>query len=114
MALPYNEYKQSEQTYRKSGSLMPGMLYGYTSSLDAPNSLVRLINKVMAEFSKAVIGWSLVGAWMVNLTPWLRYLPDWVPGTSLKKTAWQWRKDSDGSINVSMRLCHADDGKRYH
>lgn len=53
---PYiNEGKQSEQTYRESGSLMLGTLYGYTTSPHTPDALVRLINRVMAEFSKAVV-----------------------------------------------------------
>lgn len=37
---------------------------------------------------------------MVDLIPWLRYLPDWVPGTGFKQTGRQWRKDSDDSMNV--------------
>ena len=72
------------------------MLYGYTPSPHTPDSLVRLINKVMAEFSQAVV----FGAWVVDLVPWLRYLPDWVPGTGFKETARQWKKDSDDSMNV--------------
>ena len=74
------------------------MLYGYTPSSHTPDSLVRLINKVMAEFSQAVV----VGAWVVDLVPWLRYLPDWVPGTGFKQTARQWKKDSDDSMNVPV------------
>jgi hypothetical protein len=41
------------------------MLYGYTPAAHTPDPLVRLINKVMAEFSQAVV----VGAWMVDLIP---------------------------------------------
>ena len=74
------------------------MLYGYTPSPHTPDSLVRLINKVMAEFSEAVV----VGAWLVDLIPWLRYLPDWVPGTGFKQTAHQWNKDSDEVMNVPV------------
>ena len=72
------------------------MLYGYTPSPFTPNALVRLINKVMAEFGEAVV----VGAWLVDIIPWLRLLPDWVPGTRFKQTARQWHKDSDEVINV--------------
>lgn len=82
----------------ESGALMLNMLYGYTPSPHTPDSLVCLINKVMAEFSQAVV----VGAWVVDLVPWLRYLPDWVPGTGFKKTARQWKKDSDDSMNVPV------------
>ncbi|GAB1312809.1 O-methylsterigmatocystin oxidoreductase [Madurella fahalii] len=80
----------------ESGSIMLEMLYGYTSSPHEPDALVRLINKVMAEFSEAVV----VGAWLVDLIPWLRYLPDWVPGTGFKQTARQWKKDCDEVMDV--------------
>lgn len=72
------------------------MLYGYTPSPHKPDPLVSLINTVMAEFGQAVV----VGAWSVDMIPWLRYLPDWVPGTGFKQTARQWKKDSDDSMNV--------------
>lgn len=74
------------------------MLYGYTPSPHTPDALVRLINKVMEEFSAAVV----VGAWMVDVLPWLRHLPDWFPGTRFKQTARQWRKDSDECMNVPV------------
>ena len=74
------------------------MLYGYTPAPQGPDGLVRLINKVMAEFSQAVV----VGAWMVDLIPWLRHLPDWFPGTGFKQTARQWKKDSDEVMNVPV------------
>lgn len=77
---------------------MLNMLYGYTPSPHTPDGLVLLINKVMAEFSEAVV----VGAWLVDLIPWLRFVPDWVPGTGFKKTARQWRKDSDEVMNVPV------------
>ena len=52
----------------------------------------------MTEFSQAVV----VGAWLVDHVPWLRYLPDWVPGTGFKRTARQWKKDSDDSMNIPV------------
>ncbi|KAJ5698623.1 cytochrome P450 [Penicillium macrosclerotiorum] len=82
----------------ESGSLMLKMLYGYTPSPHTPDRLVRLINKVMEEFSQAVV----VGAWLVDLIPALRFIPDWVPGTGFKRTARQWRKDSDDCMNVPV------------
>ncbi|KAL2170137.1 hypothetical protein VTG60DRAFT_5159 [Thermothelomyces hinnuleus] len=80
----------------ESGSIMLGMLYGYTPAPVEPDALVGLINKVMAEFSKAVV----VGAWLVDLIPWLRHLPDWVPGTGFKRIAREWKKDCDEVMNV--------------
>ncbi len=75
---------------------MLGMLYGYAPAPSEPDALVGLINKVMAEFSKAVV----VGAWLVDLIPWLRHVPDWVPGMGFKQTAREWKKDCDEVMNV--------------
>ena len=79
---------------------MLAMLYGYTPSPHTPDPLVRLINKVMAEFSKAAV----VGAWLVDLIPWLRHLPNWVPGTGFKRTARQWHGDFHEVMNVPINF----------
>ncbi|KAF2637338.1 cytochrome P450 [Massarina eburnea CBS 473.64] len=78
---------------------MLAMLYGYTPSPHTPDALARLINEVMEDFSKAIV----VGAWMVEVIPWLQFLPTWVPGTGFKKTAQQWRKDSGDCMNLPVK-----------
>lgn len=32
------------------------------------------------------------GAFLVDFIPWLKYVPEWVPGAGFKKTARVWRK----------------------
>jgi hypothetical protein len=65
-------------------------LYGYTPTPHSMDPLVRLINTVMAELSASLVA----GAWLVDLIPWLRHLPDWAPGMGFKQTARRWRKNS--------------------
>lgn len=64
-------------------------LYGYTPSPHKLDPLVVRVNKMMDEFSEA----TATGAWLVDLFPLLRYLPDWVPGTEFKRTAKLWKKN---------------------
>ncbi|KAF5710714.1 oxidoreductase [Fusarium mundagurra] len=45
--------------------------------------IVAMANLVMEEFSQA----TTPGAWMVDFIPWLRHIPDWIPGAGFKKTA---------------------------
>ncbi|GAB7350137.1 hypothetical protein MBLNU459_g0808t1 [Dothideomycetes sp. NU459] len=80
----------------ESGSLMLNILYGYKPSSYGSDPLVALINKVMAEFSQAVV----VGAWIVDLIPWLRFLPAWLPGMGFKQLGRQWKADSDRVMNI--------------
>ncbi|KEY75191.1 hypothetical protein S7711_01632 [Stachybotrys chartarum IBT 7711] len=70
-----------------SGSVMLRILYNYKTDPDKKDPLVIVSNKVMDEFSKA----TSPGTWMVDLIPWLRYVPEWFPGAEFKKTAKLWR-----------------------
>jgi len=56
--------------------------YGYQTETQDDPFLV-LAEKVMAIFSQT----SQPGAWLVDIIPWLRHVPDWVPGTGFKQTA---------------------------
>ncbi|ETS81249.1 hypothetical protein PFICI_06251 [Pestalotiopsis fici W106-1] len=73
---------------RESGSLMLETLYGYTATAKGRDPLVDLINKFMAAFSDAAVP----GAWLVDVIPWLRHVPEWLPGAGFQKTAREYRK----------------------
>jgi cytochrome P450 len=59
------------------------ILYNYETDPSQNDHIVSMANTVMEEFSQA----TSPGAWAVDLIPWLKYLPEWMPGTSFKKTA---------------------------
>ncbi|KAF5011718.1 hypothetical protein FDECE_2178 [Fusarium decemcellulare] len=66
-----------------SGSIMLRILYNYETDPNKNDPLVANSNQVMEDFSKA----TSPGAWLVDLIPWLQYVPEWMPGTGFKKTA---------------------------
>jgi hypothetical protein len=36
----------------------------------------------------------------VNVMPWIRYIPDWVPGTGWKNTVKEWRKEREKMVDT--------------
>ncbi|KXH38769.1 hypothetical protein CNYM01_03503 [Colletotrichum nymphaeae SA-01] len=66
-----------------AGSIMLRILYNYKTDPKKNDPIVAMSKQVMEEFSKA----TSPGAWMVDLIPWLRYVPTWMPGAGFKKTA---------------------------
>lgn len=63
------------------------MTYGYSTGDEEDDTLVCLIEKMMHEFSQAAVPL----AWLVDIVPILRHIPDWLPGSGFKHTARRWR-----------------------
>ncbi|KAJ4297910.1 hypothetical protein N0V90_005809 [Kalmusia sp. IMI 367209] len=68
---------------KEAGSVILKITYGYTTEPRGSDPFVDLAAKTMAQFADATVP----GRWMVDILPFLRYLPDWVPGTGFKETA---------------------------
>ncbi|KAJ7680690.1 cytochrome P450 [Mycena polygramma] len=68
-----------------SGSSILRTIYGYQTAPRDDEFLI-LAEKVMESFSLAV----QPGAWAVDIFPWLRHLPSWLPGMGFKKKAAIW------------------------
>ncbi|KAJ4128066.1 hypothetical protein NW768_008350 [Fusarium equiseti] len=77
-----------EHLNQVSGSIMLRILYNYKTDPSKNDQIVSMANTVMEEFSHS----TSPGAWMVDLIPWLRYLPEWMPGAGFKKTASVYRE----------------------
>ncbi|KIJ22982.1 hypothetical protein M422DRAFT_196467, partial [Sphaerobolus stellatus SS14] len=43
---------------------------------------------------------ALPGAFLVDLIPWLKYIPSWVPGAEFQKKATRWRQCVDDMYNI--------------
>ena len=41
---------------------------------------------------KAALDATLPGAFLVNFVPWLKYVPEWLPGAGFKRKAREWKK----------------------
>lgn len=69
--------------------------YGYAvAGEDDP--LVRSVETAVDNFSRAVVP----TYFLVNLIPWLKYVPEWFPGTGWKQTIKEWREQRDEILHV--------------
>ncbi|KAJ5793144.1 uncharacterized protein N7503_009122 [Penicillium pulvis] len=66
-----------------AGAFVLKMTYGYDIVPHDKDPLVSLADLALEQFSKAVVP----GAWLVDMIPALKYIPEWAPGSGFKKTA---------------------------
>ncbi|USP76716.1 hypothetical protein yc1106_03990 [Curvularia clavata] len=67
----------------ETGSVILKIVYGYDTARHERDPLVDMAETTVAQFAEA----SVPGRWAVDIFPFLKYLPTWVPGTDFKKTA---------------------------
>ncbi|KFY34347.1 hypothetical protein V494_06846 [Pseudogymnoascus sp. VKM F-4513 (FW-928)] len=67
---------------KEAGTVILKITYGYTAESHGPDPLIDLAGLTMKGFAEAIVP----GKWMVDIMPFLRYLPDGFPGTSFKST----------------------------
>jgi len=70
----------------EAGSLILQIIYGYTTKPHGSDPLVEIATKALDTFIQAAVP----GAFVVDVVPFLKYLPDWFPGTKFKQTAREW------------------------
>ncbi|RYN17079.1 O-methylsterigmatocystin oxidoreductase [Alternaria tenuissima] len=70
---------------KEAGAVILKTTYGYTVKASGKDPLVDLAGKTMHEFADA----TSPGKWAVDTMPFLRYAPEWLPGTGFKRTARQ-------------------------
>lgn len=80
----------------EAAAIILRIIYGYSIEPRKVDPLVSLIETMMIHFSDAFVPLS----WAVDIFPSLNNLPDWFPGTSFKKTAREWRRVTDQSLDV--------------
>ncbi|RMZ66262.1 O-methylsterigmatocystin oxidoreductase [Pyrenophora seminiperda CCB06] len=67
----------------EAGSVILKITYGYNTEPHGRDPLVDLAGDTMVVFAASTVP----GRWMVDILPFLRYLPEWLPGTGFKRTA---------------------------
>ncbi|KAF1811944.1 putative cytochrome P450 oxidoreductase OrdA-like protein [Eremomyces bilateralis CBS 781.70] len=72
---------------KEAGAIILKIAYGYTAESHKNDPLVDIVGDAMDKFAQAAVP----GAFLVDIMPFLRDLPDWVPGTGFKKTAREWK-----------------------
>ncbi|KAH6995360.1 cytochrome P450 [Ilyonectria destructans] len=81
---------------RETGSIILDIAYGYRSEPFKSDPLIDMVGNVMEQFAVA----AAPGTWLVDIFPFLRHLPGWLPGTSFKKTAKSMRSDLQNVIDI--------------
>ncbi|KUI57327.1 O-methylsterigmatocystin oxidoreductase [Cytospora mali] len=71
----------------EAGAIILKLGYGYTINPHELDPLVDIADRALEQFSAATVP----GVWLVDTLPFLRYLPEWMPGAGFKKTARQWK-----------------------
>lgn len=82
------------------GSMLLKIIYGYRVETARPDPLVEINDRMVEIFASA----TLPGAWLVDIVPWLKYLPDWMPGTGFKSLAHKARQVITASAEVPFRF----------
>ncbi|KAJ5623806.1 hypothetical protein N7510_000115 [Penicillium lagena] len=72
-----------DHTRTAAGAFILKITYGYNIEPHGKDPLVELADLALQQFSNAIVP----GAWLVDLLPALRYIPEWVPGASFQRTA---------------------------
>jgi len=72
---------------RKAGGVILRATYGYEVK-DVDDDYVALINRANTNFNRA----GTPGAFLVDALPFLKYLPEWLPGTGFLALAKEWKK----------------------
>ncbi|KPM43144.1 O-methylsterigmatocystin oxidoreductase [Neonectria ditissima] len=72
----------------EASAIILRITYGYSIEPHRADPLVNLIERMMDNFSQALVPM----AWPVDIVPHLRHLPACLPGMSFKRTARQWKE----------------------
>ncbi|KAI0202311.1 cytochrome P450 [Astrocystis sublimbata] len=75
-----------EHIRKAVGAVILKISYGYTAEPSGPDILIDMAGDAMEKLSRAAVP----GAFMVDIFPFLRRLPDWAPGAAFKKLARVW------------------------
>ncbi|EIN05973.1 cytochrome P450 [Punctularia strigosozonata HHB-11173 SS5] len=77
-----------EELRRLAGAIIVKISHGYELVPVGDDPMIDLVERVMAEFGDV----TTPGHYVVDIMPWLAYLPGWLPGMGFKKVAVEMRK----------------------
>lgn len=82
---------------RTTGALILKLTFGYNVAEDqSEDPLVKIVEKAMKGFAQA----SEPGAFLVDVIPFLKYVPAWLPGAGFKRQAAKMRHDLEDLYDV--------------
>ncbi|KAI0430659.1 cytochrome protein [Xylaria sp. FL1042] len=71
----------------EAAAIILKIVYGYTVEPHKLDPLVELVDTAMEQFSAATVP----GAWLVDVIPALKLIPEWMPGGRWKKVVSEWQ-----------------------
>ncbi|EIM88804.1 cytochrome P450 [Stereum hirsutum FP-91666 SS1] len=90
--------KLDEATRKTAGAMVLHITYGYKIQEEGVDPLVGLADRALSEFSAI----TTPGAFLVDMMPALKYVPDWFPGASFKQQAKKYHKSCDDLADVPL------------
>lgn len=88
-----SEYLENLRHY--TGHIILKRTYGHTV-VDEKDPYIRLVEAASQSTSEAAVP----GAFLVDIFPSMKYIPEWFPGAQFKRKAREWRKLSEAMINA--------------
>ncbi|EJT97961.1 cytochrome P450 [Dacryopinax primogenitus] len=89
----------NELFHLNAGSSIMRIVYGYELAPEN-DPLLRHANMVMEDFSQACAP----GRWIVDVLPFLKHVPEWMPGAGFQKIAKKWWLDVDRMYRAPFEL----------
>ncbi|GJC86306.1 multifunctional cytochrome P450 monooxygenase af510 [Colletotrichum liriopes] len=84
----------------EAGTVALKIAYGYNADQFNKDPLLSRMNKVMDDFAQSAV----LGRYLVDFFPALKYLPDWFPGTTWKRLARQYRAEFHDAVERPYRF----------
>lgn len=79
-----------------AGSIVLTLAYGYKAADDEDDRMVKLVDEAMDQFSETTAS----NAFLVDVFPILRYIPEWFPGAAWKKKVPKYRRTLQDMLNL--------------
>ncbi|KAF9228325.1 cytochrome P450 [Gyrodon lividus] len=84
---------------RFAGAIVLKIAYGYTVEIEN-DPLVKLVDDAMDQFSETTVP----NAFMVDIVPILRFVPEWIPGAGWQRKAAAYRRTLTDMLDIPYNL----------
>jgi len=95
---------------KEAGSVILKITYGYTTEAHKRDPLVDLANQATQDFADATVP----GKWTVDVFPFLRYIPEWMPGAGFKRLARRYAYNLDRCANLPYAFVKSQMNEKRH
>ncbi|KAF9872128.1 cytochrome p450 oxidoreductase [Colletotrichum karsti] len=92
--------KLTEHIAKEAGSVILSIAYGYNTDQFKTDRLLQMMNDAMEHFAYS----AAPGAFLVDIFPLLRYVPEWFPGAGWKKLANKWAAELRQTVEVPYQF----------